>query len=89
MKANEFTEMLEDFRTQSLINKTTTTVFLISANSDSFSSHIDGYQSQIRNSMVEILVDNPTLIRVMDGACRRARAVLKEKFKNEDIPQAR
>lgn len=89
MKANEFTEMLEDFRTKSLISKTTTTVLLISANSDSFSSYIDGYPSQIRNSMVEILVDNPTLIRVMDGACRRARAILKIHKGNEDIPQAR
>ena len=87
MKASEFTEMLEDFRIKSLIDKTTTSVLLISANSDSFTSQIDGYPVQIRDSMVEILVDNPTLIRVMDGACRRARAILKS-IGNEDVFKA-
>lgn len=79
MKASEFTEILEDFRTRSLIEKTTTTVLLISANNESFTSYIDGYPIQIGRSMVEILVDNPDLIKTMDGACRRARAVLKTK----------
>lgn len=79
MKASEFTEMLEDFRTKSLIEKTTTTVLLISANSESFSSYISGYLAQIRDSMVEIMLDNPNLISTMDGACRRARAILKQR----------
>lgn len=79
MKANEFTELLEDFRTRSLIEKTTTTVFLISANSKNFTAKIDGYPRQIRDSLVEVLVDNLDLLRAFDGACRRARAVLKTK----------
>lgn len=89
MKANEFTELLEDFRTRSLNNKTITSVFLISANSEKFTAKIDGYPRQIRDSLVEVLVDNPDLIKFFDGAIRRARAILKEKNKNEDIPPAR
>lgn len=77
MKASEFTEFLEDFRTRSLINKTITTVFLISANSKNFTVKIEGYPRQIRDSLVEVLVDNPDIIKHFDGACRRARAILK------------
>lgn len=79
MQASKFTELLEDFRTRSLIEKTTTTVFLISANSESFTAHIDGYPRQVRDSLAVVLVDNPSLIKAVDGACRRARAIIKEK----------
>lgn len=85
MQANEFTELLEDFRTRSLIDKTTTTVFLISANSKNFTAKIDGYPRQIRDSLVVVLVDNPNLIKAFDGACRRARAIIKQGQEDEEL----
>lgn len=89
MKANEFEKIIENFCSTSLKAKTTTSVFLISANSENFTAKINGYPRQIKDSLVVVLVDNPDLIKVFDGACRRARAILKLKNKNEDIPQAR
>ena len=76
------------FREKSLKGKTTTSVLLLSANHDSFTSLIIGSRRQIGDSLVTVLVDNPDLIKTIDGACRRARAIIKEKESHETTDDA-
>lgn len=85
MRANEFKRVVGDFQENSLKFKTTTSVLLISANHDSFSSRVIGFPRQIRDSLVTLLVDNPRLIKTVDGACRRARTIIKERQEDEEL----
>lgn len=79
MEANEFKKVVGNFQEKSLKSKTTTSVLLISANQYSLTATLMGFHRQIRDSLVTVLVDNPSLIKAVDGACRRARAIIKEK----------
>ena len=85
MRQSVFNKKVEEFRANSQKHKTITSFLLISANTTKFCARIHGYPRQISGSLVKVLVDNPSLIRVMDGACRHARKILKEKaiFNNE------
>lgn len=88
MKANEFKRVVGDFQEKSLKCKTTTSVLLISANHDSLTTSVIGFPRQIRDSLVTVLVDNPGLVKTIDGACRRARAIIKENESHETTDDA-
>lgn len=85
MQTNEFKRVVGDFQELSLKSKTTTSVLLISANRESFTSSIIGFRRQLRDSLVTVLVDNPDLIKTMDSACREARAIIKERQEDEEL----
>lgn len=85
MQANEFKKVVGDFQEKSLKSKTTTSVLLISANHEALTSSVIGFPRQIRDSLVTVLVDNPNLIKTIDGACRRARTIIKERQEDEEL----
>lgn len=85
MQANEFKKVVGNFQEKSLKGKTTTSVLLISANQHSFTASLIGFHRQIRDSLVTVLVDNPSLIKGVDGACRRARAIIKQGQEDEEL----
>lgn len=66
-------------------DKSFSTVFMFTANKDWTRVSIYGELGVIRRTMVTVMVDNPKLIKAIDGACREARAIIKERQEDEEL----
>ncbi len=84
MEKRQFKKIMSDFTERSLVSKTTTTALVVSANKETYTVAVFGRHSQLKNSLASLMVDYPELISTIDGACRHARAIIKERQKEQD-----
>lgn len=75
---------MSDFTERSLVSKTTTTALVVSANKETYTVALFGRHLQLKKSLASLMVDCPELIKTIDGACRHARAIIKERKEKEE-----
>lgn len=89
MKQKDFTALVNTFRDGSVKGRTMRSVLLISACVGKYTASLYGSQKQIKEALTTVMVEVPILIKIFDGACRAARAIIKQKAKNEVISENR